>query len=385
MRPLDCLNISISQVRKRPARSILTILGIVIGVAALMTVISVGEAGRNSVYTELEKLGLNKLIVYPYDTQTNKILTMSDVELLEEYLPSTAIVRPQAFWKGDVVSDYGRMTADIAGVTAEFGRDMEILDGRFLNDVDMLYARNVIVLSEEAALKLFNGDAVGREVRINGRTLSVVGVEKSSAYSVLIVATSYVPATLFPTIFGTNALSEISISVEEGGDIQKVTQKTINLLMGKHGKNSIKVLDLAEESKNADKILNVFQMVIGSVALVSLLVGGVGIMNIMLANVRERTREIGVLKAIGATDGAIMGQFVMEALIYSVIGAFLGVALGIGFSYIAGQNIGIPVALSPMGVFVAISFSCAVGLIFGAIPAYKAACLRPAYALRRES
>jgi len=389
MRVNDYVGIASHQLQKNRMRTILTVLGIIIGVASMITVISVGNGGKQMINAELAKFGVNRVWLFPSDVQgPDGLLVLSDVDMLEQ-VHGVNDVAPSAYEKALLSSGSVGLTADVVGTTeALFDiEQMEYLEGRGLTDKDVEYSRPVVVLSEEARDILFGDDnAEGNKVSINGQSFTVVGVEKEdqSIYASFFSGKCYIPITTFSSMFSTRYVDEISVTAQNTDTLDDVIDTSISLLLTKYGDGTIKIINLTQELANAQNILDIFTVVVSAVAAISLLVGGIGIMNIMLVTVKERTREIGIRKALGAGEHHILGQFLTEALFYAIFGGLLGVGVGMLLTNLAGSILGIEAKVSMSAAALSVLFSATIGIIFGIIPAYKASKLDPVEALRQE-
>ncbi|NLT98272.1 MAG: FtsX-like permease family protein, partial [Christensenellaceae bacterium] len=278
---------------------------------------------------------------------------------------------------------------DVVGTTEALFvmEQMGYLEGPGLTKKDIEYVRQVVVLSEEAKDQLFgSGTAVGNKVSINGQKFTVVGVENEdqSIYSSFFSGKCYIPISTFNLMFSNRHVDEISVTAQNTDVLDGVVDDCVSLLLKKYGEGSIKIINLTQELQNAQNILDIFKTVVSAVAAISLLVGGIGIMNIMLVTVKERTREIGIRKALGAGEHHILGQFLAEALFYALLGGFLGIALGVLLTRLAGDILGIKTEVSIAAATLSVLFSATVGIVFGLMPAYKASKLSPVEALRHE-
>jgi putative ABC transport system permease protein len=390
MRLNDYVGMAAHQLSKNRLRTILTIIGIMIGVASMITVISVSDGGQKMINSELLKFGINRVWFFPSNMQgPNDMLDMADVELLEG-INGIEDVAPSAYEKAYLLGDKTKIVSDVVGTSQELFdmEQMSYLEGRGLTENDIRYARRVVVLSEEAKKTLFGEDksAEGKKVSINGQKFTVIGVENEdqSIYASFFSGKCYIPLTTFRSMFATKYFDEISVTASNAETLDSVIDTSISLLLKKYGEGSLKIINLSHEIANAQNILSIFQVVVSAVAAVALLVGGIGIMNIMLVTVKERTREIGIRKALGAGEHHILGQFLSEALFYSILGGLLGVGIGIFLTRLSGNVIGIKAEVSGSAAFLSVLFSASVGIIFGLIPAYKASKLDPVDALRHE-
>ena len=389
MRLSDYITISVQQLKKNRLRTVLTIIGIMIGVASMITVISVGNGGQTMINDELLKFGINRIWLFPDDLRgPNDMLVIEDAELIEE-IYGTQDVAPSAYQKAYLSNENTQLESDVVG-TNEALFDMEqmtYLEGRGLTENDITYARRVVVLSEEAKESLFGEEtATGEKVSINGQKFTVVGVENEdqSIYASFFSGKCYIPITTYSNMFSTNYVDEISVTATSTETLDDVINNSVSVLLNKYGEGSIKIINLSEEISNAQNILDIFTIVVSAVAAVALLVGGIGIMNIMLVTVKERTREIGIRKALGAGEHHILGQFLAEALFYALLGGLLGVGVGMLLTTISGELIGIEAEVSKAAAFLSVLFSATIGIIFGIMPAYRASKLDPVEALRHE-
>jgi|AGTN01.1.fsa_nt_gi ABC-type antimicrobial peptide transport system, permease component len=389
MRLNDYVGIASHQLKKHRMRTVLTVLGIVIGVSSMITVISVGDGGKKMINAELAKFGVNRVWLFPNDLQgPNNTLVLSDVEMLQQ-INGINDVAPSAYEKAMMSNSAVVVTSDVVGTTESLFdiEQMSYTEGRGLTVKDVEYSRRVVVLSEEAKKTLFgDSSAEGQKISINGQSFKVVGVEQEdqSIYSSFFSGKCYIPITTFSEMFSTKYLDEISVTAQSTETLDDVIDTSISLLLSKYGEGSIKIINLTKELANAQNILDIFTVVVSAVAAISLLVGGIGIMNIMLVTVKERTREIGIRKALGAGEHHILGQFLTEALFYAILGGLLGVGIGILLTSLASGILGIEAKVSASAASLSVLFSATIGIIFGIIPAYKASKLDPVEALRQE-
>lgn len=389
MKVSDYVGIAAHQIKKNKMRTILTVLGIMIGIASMITVISVGNGGQSMINSELQKFGINRVWFFPNDLRgPNDLLTMNDATMLQN-VNGVSEVAPSAYEKSYLSTGETNIVSDVVGTTpALFAMEqMQFLEGRGISEKDVEYARRVVVLSQEAKESLFDdSDAQGSQVSINGQKYTVIGVEKEdqSIYSSFFSGKCYIPVTTFNAMFSNNYLDEISISVQNTDVLDRVIDNCTSRLLNKYGDGSIKIINLTQELQNAQNILDIFKTVVSAVAAIALVVGGIGIMNIMLVTIKERTREIGIRKALGAGEHHILGQFLAEALFYAMLGGLLGLAAGIGLTLAAGSVLGIKTTVSASAASLSVLFSATVGIVFGLMPAYKASKLDPVEALRHE-
>ena len=388
MRISDYLEISLQQLLKHPVRTILTVLGISIGIASMITVLSVGESGHESINRELDKFGVNRIWIYSNELVNGRgSLTVSDVTLLQERIPDIDVIAPVSYTTGTLASEQTSFLTDIAGTTEKLNalEGMEMVCGRFLTENDISQRRKNIVLSKTVAEQLFTEaeNAIGETVYLNDCAFHVVGVRNDTGLvAQFLPSKCYIPLDLFFDLFQTSVVDEITFTSKHLDRIDQLNEDAVSVMVNRHGINGVRSLNLSKELGQANKILDIFKTVLAAIAAVSLVVGGIGIMNIMLITVKERTKEIGIKKALGATDRNIMGQFLSESLIYSLLGGVSGVFLGALFTYLSYFIIGIYTSISLLSVILGFLFCAGVGLVFGVVPAIKAGKLDPVLALR---
>ncbi len=382
----DYLKIASIQISKNKLRTVLTILGIVIGIASMITVVSVGEGGQKQINSELNKFGINRVWLFAQESG-QKSLRLDDAEMLQRRISDNSTVCPAVFGGALMGAGNLRISAEIGGVTQTLAEieSMTLLEGRFVSNNDVKYNRKVIVLSKKSAERLFkNKSALNESVYVNGNVFKVIGVlkEENSIASAFVPQKSFMPINVFMELMNKETIDEISISAKDSKEIERSTKTCIALLSKKYGEGSISMVNLEKEVKNANSILDTFKLIIGSIACISLIVGGIGIMNIMLVTVKERTREIGIRKACGARDMHIFGQFLCESLIFSLVGGGLGVAFGIGLTFAAQSFIGLAFGFSTDAAVLSVVISAMLGILFGLFPAARASRLNTVDALR---
>jgi len=389
MRFRDYLGMALHQLIKNRMRTVLTIIGITIGVASMITVISVSNGGQAMINDELLKFGTNRIWLLPSDLQgPESMLDMRDVEMLKG-VSGIKDIAPSVYEKAYLSYDGGKIVSDVVGTNEALFRieHTNYIEGMGLTKNDIDYSRRRVVLSRDAKEKLFgNSKALGQKVSINGQKFTVAGVEddNQSIYASFFSGKCYIPVTTFKELFGKKYFNEISITALSTEALNGVIKASTSMLLNRYGDGSLKIINLTQEIENAKNILDIFTIVVGAVAGVALLVGGIGIMNIMLVTVKERTREIGIRKALGAGEHHILGQFLAEALFYAVLGGLLGVGIGALTTKLSSSIIGVKSEISMSAAFLSVLFSATVGILFGLIPAYKASKLNPVDALRHE-
>jgi putative ABC transport system permease protein len=386
-----------------PLRTVLTLLGIIIGVAAVVALMSVGQAATASVTSQIQGLGTNVLVISPGQTTQNGIsqglgssqsLTLADVKALQSDSDLSAVA-------GDVSTRaqvaYGSTNYQtlIEGTTPDLVsiRNLEVGDGRFFNQVEADQAANVAVIGPTAAENIFgNASPVGKTIWINGLPFQVIGELQSQGAS---GATNNDDRILVPLktvqerLSGTTYLNTIYASAKDA-QLMNAAERQIELTLRQtHGlgfgeADDFTITNQATLLSTLASVTGTLQAFLGGIAGISLLVGGIGIMNIMLVAVTERTREIGLRKALGATRGTILRQFLIESGLVGLLGGVIGIAVGAVGAALMGRVMGATVHLNPTSVWTSFLVSLAVGLIFGIYPAFRAARLSPMAALRYE-
>jgi len=390
------------EIRRNVMRSFLTILGIVIGVAAVITMVTLGSGATAQVTAQIESLGSNLLIVTtrfgfgggaaargaPFD--------VADAEAIRDQIGSVRAVAPQA--SSSLVAIYGNenWSTSVVGSTDSFltVRNWSIEAGRGFLGSEQRGGAAACVIGETVREKLFGrGDPVGERIRLGQLSCEVVGLLGAKGQSVMGSDQDnlvLVPLRTFQRrIAGNQDISQIQISVREGASVDRARRDIENLMRERRRisigeDDDFSVRDLREISTMLSGTTRVMTMLLGAVAAVSLLVGGIGIMNIMLVSVTERTREIGIRLAIGALEREVLSQFLVEAVVLSSLGGVLGILLALGSSVWLAKLMLVPFVPDPVIIVVAFLFSAGVGVVFGFFPARRAARLDPIEALRHE-
>lgn len=401
----ESIIIALEGLKANKMRSILTMLGIIIGVGAVIAMVSIGMGVREKVQTSIAGLGSNLLIVTPGAVSPTGVrlaagsttsLTNKDAQAIAREIPGVSLVAPSVNRQYQVVYGNKNWITSIQGTTAEFleVRSFIVESGTFFSNQDNDTRSRVAVLGKTVADNLF-GDIspVGQTMRINKAPFRVIGVLGAKGQSaggsdqddlVLIPLT-----TAQERMLGITYLHSISVQAVNGDAVNQVQDDISELLRSRHRLGTTKpddftVRNLAAIMATAEETTRTITLLLGNIAAISLLVGGIGIMNIMLVSVTERTREIGIRKALGATYYNILLQFLIEAIVIGVTGGFIGVVIGIGVSHLISSIAGWNTLVSFSSVLLAFGFSIMVGLFFGIYPARKAALLDPIEALRYE-
>lgn len=395
--------LALRAIRRNKMRSFLTILGIVIGVAAVITLVTVGGGATAKVTEDIAKLGSNLLMVTPGQMRhgggvsgSAKSLEIDDARAIARDVGSLAGVAPTSTSSAMAVFGAKNWSTQVTGTDLAFFKvkDWTVEDGREFSDAEIRSGTAVCILGATAKKELFGEQApLEQRIRIKGISFEVVGVLSAKGQSTtgrdqddLIV----MPLRAFQRrISGNENINLIQVSVEDGASTEKAQQDIEGLLRERRRISTLKANDfqIRDMKELASTMLATTQLLttlLGAVAAVSLLVGGIGIMNIMLVSVTERTREIGTRLAIGALEREVLLQFLVEAMVLSAFGGLFGIILALVASAFLVQILGVPFVLNGWIIFIAFVFSAAVGLIFGYFPARKAAGLDPIEALRHE-
>lgn len=402
------LRISFRALKVNKMRSALTMLGIIIGVGAVIAMLAVGTGASKRIAEQISSMGSNLLIILPGATTsggvrmgsgTQPTLTMGDADAMQKECPAVSDVAPILSGIAQVVFGHQNWSTGVVGTTPSMltVRDWPVAAGRSFSDQDVKSATKVCLLGQTVVDNLF-GDMspVGQVIRIKKVPFTVIGVlsmKGQSAQGQDQDDTIYVPVTTAQKkLFGTTFPGMVRIIMVKAKSTQDMpaAEKQINDLLkqrhriGPKQENDFTVRNLTQIMQTAEQSTKVMALLLGAIASVSLIVGGIGIMNIMLVTVTERTREIGIRMAIGAKTWDIRLQFIIEALTLSLIGGVAGIIVGISGSKILSMLAGWSTIVSPFSILIAFGFSGLVGIFFGFYPAYKASLLDPIEALRYE-
>ncbi len=414
MNPLDTARSALTSLWASKLRSSLTVLGIVIGVAAVISLMSIGRGAQASITERIQSLGTNLLFVQPgassfggifFGQGSASTLTLEDAEAIADpsAIPSVSAVAPELSTNGQLV--YGRENTftQVLGVTPEYVdvRNLELSTGSFISDGHVVNRSEVIVLGSFVSETLFGlRDPVGQTVKVNGRPFTIIGVLDSMGGGpfglfddqVLVpITTAYYRLASERTTQGDVTVNLISVQVQDESQMDRAEAQIATLLRLRHrvtGEDDFTINNQQDTLETLEETTDTFVMFLGAIAGISLLVGGIGIMNIMLVSVTERTREIGIRKAMGATRRDILVQFMAEAIVLSIGGGGIGVLAGVALSrLIDGRTLfgqAFETVFSGDIVILALLVSAAIGLFFGIYPAMRAARQHPIDALRYE-
>ena len=400
--------LSFRALRVNKMRSALTMLGIVIGVGAVIAMLAVGTGASSQISEQISKMGSNMIMVVPGTTTaggvrmgagTQSTLTMDDAVAIEKECSSVSAVAPVQNGAAQVISGHLNWSTGIVGTTPGMleVRDWPLSSGRSFTAQDVRSATKVCLLGQTVVDNLFgSADPLGQIIRIKKIPFTVIGVlgpKGQSPNGQDQDDTIYLPVTTaLKKLFGTTfpgTVKTVMVKAKSSADLSIAERQITELLKQRHHisarqDNDFTVRNLTQMMQTAEQSSNVMTMLLGAIASVSLLVGGIGIMNIMLVSVTERTREIGIRMAIGAKTWDIRYQFIIEALTLSMIGGTVGIAVGLGGSSLLSMMAGWPTVVSVPSILLSFGFSGLIGIFFGYYPAYKASLLDPIDALRYE-
>ena len=407
------IRIAIYSIKSNKMRAFLTMLGIIIGVASVISIITIGNSSKEYIVNMIRAIGGQSvnISVKTGDSISGDSITDADIETLRN--------NDMIEYVSPMITDFGTIsTQETSGFGMIMGsnEDMEkiigtkIIHGRFFSRYEYESQRPVAVIDSDAAKSFFGTEnVVGKSIdaKINDNTVSfkIVGVcllkaseamGNSSAISSILGSASsqdeafgrlYIPATVLVQNSEHSEYNNCYITTKNVEDLDKAGEIAVNLLYSRHNNFDREVYsaqNMATMVDLLDTVINVFTAFITAVGAISLIVGGIGVMNIMMVSVTERTREIGIRKALGARTGTILLQFLTESVIICLIGGIIGMGLGFGLSYSVSSYMGVPVRMQILTILIAVGFSSAIGIFFGIYPARKAAKMPPIEALRRE-
>ncbi len=407
---LEYIKMALKNITANKGRSFLTMLGIIIGIASVIMVMSVGDGTANAMNAEVQDLGTGQIYVYCSDDAINAEawITPEDIEAVKEKVDGIDGASPEDSASGTTVTGKGEFSLSLSGGTEDSWKSLNynMKRGNYYTEADVQEASRVCVLTDEDAKRLFGSDdVVGMDIDVNVNGISqsyrIVGVTQqkengnfvSYSYEGMPV-TLNVPYTSFEA-FGweSEAFYSFNAFMEDGADAKQVAKDLIHLLESRHqsaGEDYYQIQSFQDMLAELNGMLSIVTTFISCVAAISLFVGGIGVMNIMLVSVTERTREIGIRKSLGAKTSSILMQFLAEAAILTIVGGIIGILLGllgaVGICSImsSAMESAISPGIKASTILGATLFSCAIGVFFGIYPAKKAAKLSPIEALRRN-
>lgn len=399
----EYIKIALMNIKSNKGRSFLTMLGIIIGISSVIMIISIGNGVKGGINSELNAMAGGQIYLYAYGDNEDGIsieFTEEDIEALMEKVPNIKAVTPSWSFNGTVGGRKGQYGGNINfGMPGlEYSSNDPLVKGRYFTESDYYSANKVCVITESSAKTLFGTtNVVGMTVDVNvyGTTqeFTIVGIRKDNAsmLSGMMMSTNIsmeAPLSVVSSSYGFYVSMNDLLVVSDGAEHStQVAQDSVRLLENRHnvrGRNTIQVQNFNDYMSQMDQILSYITIFVVFVAAISLLVGGIGVMNIMLVSVTERTREIGIRKSLGARTGSILLQFLSESAIITLVGGLIGILIGVIGAYGVCSLIGFTAKVNVTTVLGASLFSSAVGIFFGIYPARKAARLSPIEALRHE-
>lgn len=400
MNLMEAFKIAFSAIWSNKMRSLLTMLGLIIGISSVVTIVSIGNGTQDAMLENFEALGTNRISIsrQRHSTLTpSEQLTISDMDLIRQsFEEEVETITPRMSENVTIAENVDDTSATLTGVSEDSEEilELEMISGRFINSFDIESRKDRIVIDSDIAEAIFGStDVVGEKILFSfGKTtkaLQVVGVyEAEESLSGFSTVTVYIPYTSLDKLFNANGVIDgLEIGLYTGYDKDLYESKILSLIERRHGNegeekySTFSAEDMAEMVSDT---LGTMTLFVSAIAGISLLVGGIGIMNIMLVSVTERTREIGIRKALGATRKNILTQFLIEAVTVSMLGGVLGALVGFGLTGIVSSVMDLSARFSYDSLLLAIAFSASIGIFFGIYPANKAAKLDPIEALRYE-
>ena len=400
----ESVRVALEGLAANKIRSALTMLGIVIGVGSVIAMIAIGQGAREQTMSFIQSMGTNVLSVQSGQSRTGAVrggmgsaqtLTLDDAFAIDQSCPLVVRVAPES--RSNAKTKYKNMNTSttILGTTPDYPaiRNVQVEKGRWFQDGDVKSMRRVGVIGPTAAENLFGSNSpVNKMVRINGINCKIIGVTKAKGSGGFGDPDDqiFMPiTTMMRRVFGIDYIRSISCQAKSMDQMEAATQQISDLLRKRHklgpaSQDDFMVRNQAEFMETADQTSRTFTMLLAGIAAVSLLVGGIGIMNIMLVSVTERTREIGIRKAVGARSRDILMQFLIESVVLSLVGGIVGIIFGVASAQILAQTAGWNIAISVPTIILAFGFAAGIGVFFGIYPARKASALRPIDALRYE-
>jgi len=405
MKTTRLIRIATQSIAKNKMRTLLTMLGIIIGVGAVIVMVAIGQGAKAQIQARIDNLGTNLIVITQGASQsggvsqgagTSNRLTLADYDALKRESLILTGVSPVIVAPTQVIGGSGNWRTGVQGVSLDYQaiRDWPMASGRYFDDTEVRALRKVAVIGKTIADNLFAGvDPVGQQIRIGNEPFEIIGVLGPKGQTAEgrdqddVILAPY--TTVQVRLSGRQWITQILGATANKGDIPAAEQEARGIVRETHKLASYEdddftIRNQTELAEAAQGTTEVMTVLLAAIASVSLLVGGIGIMNIMLVSVTERTREIGIRMAVGARGADVLTQFLVEAIVMSVVGGLIGVGVGFGGAMAVHRVTGWGTAIAPQMVLLAIGFSAAVGIFFGFYPARKAAALDPIEALRYE-
>lgn len=406
MKVRNLLKAALRSLAKNKMRTFLTMLGIIIGVGSVIAMLAIGQGSRQSIQEQISSLGTNVLMIFPQASSTGGVrmeagssqrMTIEDLNAIKERCPSVAYITPQVRTSGQLVNGNSNWRTSVYGVYPDYFniRDLKLTSGMVFTMNDDRSAAKVCIVGQTVVTNLFGegADPIGSFIRINKIPFEIVGITEKKGQNAFGQDQDDIVVAPFSTVqkrmMAVTYIQSMLASAVSEPKIPTASQEITDVLKAKHNLGpsedpdfTIRTqTDIANMATATSKILTIL---LATIASISLLVGGIGIMNIMLVSVTERTREIGIRMSVGARGRDVLLQFLIEALLISLIGGFIGISLGVIASQLIASILKWPVTISAESILMSFLFSSAIGIFFGWYPARKAARLNPIEALRYE-
>ena len=398
MKGLEAFRVAVDALRGNRLRSLLTMLGIIIGIAAVIVVVSIGSGARQQIQSQVEGLGSNLILVVPGQFDTNNLssnapatstLQISDGELLADVVGDPAAVTARVGSGAQVRAGTVERFTTVQGSDQNLPEvfDRPVAEGSYFTGADVDARRRVAVLGSRTAEQLFPGaDPIGRQVTISGTRFRVIGVlaEQGESFGVSQDNEVHVPITTAQRLFAVDRVDAFAVKAPSAQSVPQLSEQLWRALKDEYPDQTFSAVTQTQILGVIGQILGLLTAVLAAIAGISLLVGGVGVSNIMLVSVRERTREIGLRKALGARQRDVLVQFLVEAVLLTSVGGLIGIVVGVAGSLLVDRLSPLPAVIEWWSPAVAFAVSAAVGIFFGVFPARRAGRLDPVVALRTD-